>query len=159
MLDEFLCVGICIVSGYLIFFCFQKPVEFHPFNVINIDHTTSEILYEMKLHYNTRKVQRWWRSSIISQKRDDISEEKKQIRLVEIINLQQKQSLENNKNRINKTYEVLIEGVSKKSDLHYYGRTTHNCVVVFEKNNYKIGDYVNVKINDCSAGTLKGKII
>ena len=90
--------------------------------------------------------------------KDDISEEKKQIRLVEIINLQQKQSLENNKNRINKTYEVLIEGVSKKSDLHYYGRTTHNCVVVFEKNNYKIGDYVNVKINDCSAGTLKGKI-
>jgi len=75
MLDEFLCVGICIVSGFLIFFCFQKPVEFHPFNVINIDHTTSEILYEMKLHYNTRKVQRWWRSSIISQKRDDISEE------------------------------------------------------------------------------------
>ena len=91
--------------------------------------------------------------------KDDISEEKKQIRLVEIINLQQKQSLENNKNRINKTYEVLIEGVSKKSDLHYYGRTTHNCVVVFEKNKYKIGDYVNVKINDCSAGTLKGKII
>jgi tRNA-2-methylthio-N6-dimethylallyladenosine synthase len=51
--------------------------------------------------------------------KDDISEEKKQIRLVEIINLQQKQSLENNKNRINKTYEVLIEGISKKSDLHY----------------------------------------
>jgi len=90
---------------------------------------------------------------------DDISEEVKQRRLVEIINLQQSQSLYNNKKRIGKTYEVLIEGLSKKSDLYFYGRTTHNCVAVFKKNNYKIGDYVNVKISDCTTGTLKGKII
>ena len=90
---------------------------------------------------------------------DDISEEVKQRRLVEIINLQQSQSLYNNKKRIGKTYEVLIEGLSKKSDLYFYGRTTHNCVAVFKKNNYKIGDYVNVKISDCTTGTLKGNII
>jgi len=90
---------------------------------------------------------------------DDISEEVKQRRLVEIINLQQSQSLYNNKKRIGKTYEVLIEGLSKKSDLDFYGRTTHNCVAVFKKNNYKIGDYVNVKISDCTTGTLKGNII
>ena len=90
---------------------------------------------------------------------DDISEAVKQRRLVEIINLQQSQSLHNNKKRIGKTYEVLIEGLSKKSDLYFYGRTTHNCVAVFKKNNYKIGDYVNVKISDCTTGTLKGKII
>jgi len=90
---------------------------------------------------------------------DDIIEEVKQKRLVEIINLQQSQSLYNNKKRIGKTYEVLIEGLSKKSDLYFYGRTTHNCVAVFKKNNYKIGDYVNVKISDCTTGTLKGNII
>ena len=90
---------------------------------------------------------------------DDISEAVKQRRLVEIINLQQSQSLHNNKKRIGKTYEVLIEGLSKKSDLYFYGRTTHNCVAVFKKNNHKIGDYVNVKISDCTTGTLKGKII
>ena len=90
---------------------------------------------------------------------DDVPEEIKQKRLVEVINLQQKQSLENNKKRLNKTYEVLIEGLSKRSKNHYYGRTTHNCVVVFKKSSHKVGDYVNVIINDCTAGTLKGKII
>ena len=90
---------------------------------------------------------------------DDVPEEIKQKRLVEVINLQQKQSLENNKKRLNKTYEVLIEGLSKRSKNHYFGRTTHNCVVVFEKSSHKVGDYVNVIINDCTAGTLKGKII
>ena len=90
---------------------------------------------------------------------DDVPEEIKQKRLVEVINLQQKQSLENNKKRLNKTYEVLIEGLSKRSKNHFYGRTTHNCVVVFEKSSHKVGDYVNVIINDCTAGTLKGKII
>ena len=90
---------------------------------------------------------------------DDVPEEIKQKRLVEVINLQQKQSLENNKKRLNKTYEVLIEGLSKRSKNHYYGRTTHNCVVVFEKSSHKVGDYVNVIINDCTAGTLKGKVI
>ena len=90
---------------------------------------------------------------------DDVEEDTKQKRLVEIINIQQAQSLANNKNRLNKTYEVLIEGYSKRSKNHYYGRTTHNCVVVFEKEKQKIGDYVNVKIYDCTAGTLKGKII
>ena len=90
---------------------------------------------------------------------DDVPEKIKQKRLVEVINLQQKQSLENNKKRLKKTYEVLIEGLSKRSKNHYYGRTTHNCVVVFEKSSHKVGDYVNVIINDCTAGTLKGKII
>ena len=90
---------------------------------------------------------------------DDVPEKLKQRRLVEIIDLQQKQSLENNMKRIDKTYEVLIEGNSKRSKDHFFGRTTHNCVVVFKKENYKVGDYVYVKIIDCTAGTLKGKII
>jgi tRNA-2-methylthio-N6-dimethylallyladenosine synthase len=54
---------------------------------------------------------------------------------------------------------VLIEGFSKKSTQHFYGRTTHNSAVIFEKGNHKLGDYVMVKIEDCTSATLKGKVI
>ena len=63
------------------------------------------------------------------------------------------------KKRIGKSYEVLIEGTSKKSKEFYYGRTTHNATVVFEKGEKKIGDYVNVKIKNCTSATLIGDII
>tara|TARA_B100000029_G_C17449177_1_gene914356 strand:- start:289 stop:1197 length:909 start_codon:yes stop_codon:yes gene_type:complete len=89
---------------------------------------------------------------------DDISEEIKQKRLTEIIEKQIDHSLINMKKRIGFTYEVLIEGVSKKSKNHFYGRTTHNATVVFKKENAKIGEYVLVKILDCTSATLKGKI-
>ena len=62
------------------------------------------------------------------------------------------------KKRIGSSYEVLIEGISKKSKNHFYGRTTHNATVVFKKENAKIGEYVLVKILDCTSATLKGKI-
>ena len=64
-----------------------------------------------------------------------------------------------NQEKINKIYEVLIEGFSKKSQEHLYGRTTHNSVVVFPKRNYKKGQYVRVEIMDCTAATLIGKAI
>ena len=90
---------------------------------------------------------------------DNISEEVKQKRLEEIIQKQKNHSLFNMKKRVGKIYEVLIEGISKKSANHFYGRTTHNATVVFEKENSKIGDYVMVKINTCTSATLIGKII
>ena len=90
---------------------------------------------------------------------DDISEEIKQKRLVEIIEKQNKHSLLNMKKRVGGTYEVLVEGISKKSKNHFYGRTTHNATVVFEKENTSIGEYVMVRIVDCTSATLKGKII
>ena len=89
---------------------------------------------------------------------DDISEETKQKRLAEIIERQIEHSLINMKKRIGDTYEVLIEGISKKSENYFYGRTTHNATVVFEKENASIGEYVLVKILDCTSATLKGKI-
>jgi tRNA-2-methylthio-N6-dimethylallyladenosine synthase len=61
--------------------------------------------------------------------------------------------------KLGKTYEVLIEGISKKSEQYLYGRTTYNSAVVFEKGNHKLGDYVMVKINDCTSATLKGTVI
>ncbi len=90
---------------------------------------------------------------------DDVNEDVKQKRLVEIIEKQTKHSLINMKNKIGKTLKVLIEGVSKKSKNDFYGRTTHNATVVFKKENYNVGEYVMVKIEDCTSATLKGKIV
>ena len=90
--------------------------------------------------------------------KDDISPELKQQRLAEIIDKQQEHSLLHMQEKVGNTYEVLIERISKKSENHFYGRTTHNAAVVFEKENSKLGDYVMVKINDCTSATLKGKI-
>ncbi|HET7361663.1 MAG TPA: TRAM domain-containing protein, partial [Salinimicrobium sp.] len=77
-------------------------------------------------------------------------------RLTEIVNLQRDHSLENIQQYLGKTVEVLIEKESKKSDLQWSGRTTQNTVVVFPKEHYKIGDFVNVKITDCTSATLIG---
>ena len=91
--------------------------------------------------------------------KDDIPEEIKQRRLSEIIDKQMKHSLLRNQEKLGNTYEVLIEGTSKKSDDFLYGRTTYNSVVVFPKENHNIGDFVMVKINECTSATLKGKSI
>tara|TARA_B110000438_G_scaffold7965_1_gene7776 strand:+ start:1087 stop:2532 length:1446 start_codon:yes stop_codon:yes gene_type:complete len=90
---------------------------------------------------------------------DDIPEEIKQRRLSEIIDKQMKHSLLRNQEKLGNTYEVLVEGTSKKSDDFLYGRTTYNSVVVFPKENHKIGDFVMVKVNECTSATLKGQSI
>ena len=87
---------------------------------------------------------------------DDIPEEVKKRRLTEIINLQQKHSLERNQACVGKSYEVLIEGTSKRSEHDWYGRTSHNTVVVFPKGDEKPGDFVEVEIHDCTTATLLG---
>ncbi len=88
---------------------------------------------------------------------DDIPLEVKKRRLTEIIDLQQKHSLESNRAYIGKTEEVLIEGSSKRSEEDWFGRTTQNTVVVFPKANEKPGDFVKVMIKDCTAATLLGE--
>lgn len=88
--------------------------------------------------------------------KDDIPEDIKVKRLTEIINLQQELSHESNKNDVGKTFEVLVESVSKRSDEFLSGRNSQNKVVVFPREDHKPGDYVNVKITDCTAATLKG---
>ena len=89
--------------------------------------------------------------------KDDVEEKIKSKRLTEIINLQQKHSLHNNKKQIGLIKEILVEGVSKKSKDFLFGRTTQNTVVVFPKENIQIGDFINVKISDCTSATLIGK--
>ena len=90
---------------------------------------------------------------------DDVPEETKKRRLTEIVNLQQEHSKYRTQQFIGKTVEVLIEKSSKKSDAHWSGRNTQNTVVVFPKENYEVGDFVNVKINDCTSATLIGEPI
>jgi tRNA-2-methylthio-N6-dimethylallyladenosine synthase len=90
---------------------------------------------------------------------DDIPEELKQDRLAEVIELQAKCSHESNKKDLGKVHEVLVEGTSKKSDEMLQGRNPQNKVVVFPKENYHKGDYVNVLVNDCTSATLLGTAV
>ena len=88
---------------------------------------------------------------------DDVSEEVKIRRLNEIIALQNRLSAESNARCIGKTYEVLVEGVSKRSREQLVGRTEQNRVVVFDRGTHRIGDFVMVKITEASSATLKGE--
>ena len=90
---------------------------------------------------------------------DDVPEEVKKRRLNEIIDLQQKLGLERTKRFLGQEVEVLIEKESKRSNEHWSGRNSQNTVVVFPKENYKVGDFVMVKINDCTAATLIGEAV
>lgn len=90
---------------------------------------------------------------------DDIAEEVKGRRLQEIINLQKTHSEISNKKDLGKVCKVLVEGFSKRSDEMLRGRNDQNKVVVFPKENYKPGDYVMVKINECTPGTLIGEAV
>lgn len=121
---------------------------------------TLSLMEEVKYHFSYM-FKYSERPNTLAQRKfeDDVPEEVKQRRLSEIIALQQEHSFEQLKKDIGKTYKVLVEGVSKKSDKELYGRNTHNSVVVFPRENYKAGDYVDVKINDCTSATLLGEAV
>ena len=88
---------------------------------------------------------------------DDVPEEVKVRRLNEIIALQNRLSAEANARCVGRTYEVLVEGVSKRSRDQLFGRTEQNRVVVFDRGKHRIGDFVMVKITESSSATLKGE--
>ncbi|HPW90043.1 MAG TPA: tRNA (N6-isopentenyl adenosine(37)-C2)-methylthiotransferase MiaB [Paludibacteraceae bacterium] len=90
---------------------------------------------------------------------DNITEEEKVRRLNEIIALQIELSHKSNKRDVGKTFEVLIEGYSKRSRDHFSGRTSQNKMVVFPKSRKKIGDFVQVKIIKATAATLLGEVV
>ena len=88
---------------------------------------------------------------------DDVPEETKLRRLNEIIALQNELSAESNRRSVGKTYQVLVEGFSKRSRDQLCGRTEQNKMVVFDKGNHHIGDFVNVRITGSSSATLLGE--
>jgi tRNA-2-methylthio-N6-dimethylallyladenosine synthase len=90
---------------------------------------------------------------------DDIPEEIKKRRLNEVQALQATLSEESNKKAVGQVCRVLIEGISKRSDQEVYGRNSQNVTTIFAKENYKPGDYVNVKITEYTSATLRGVAI
>jgi tRNA-2-methylthio-N6-dimethylallyladenosine synthase len=90
---------------------------------------------------------------------DDIPYETKLRRLNEIIAVQRASSLKRNQLHVGKVHKVLIEGTSKKSKDQLFGRNDQNAVVVFDKGNFKPGQYVMVKVSSCTGGTLLGEVL
>ena len=90
---------------------------------------------------------------------DDVPEEVKVRRLEELIALQNELSAESNRRCIGHTYEVLIEGTSKRSREQLFGRTEQNKVVVFDRGTLRPGQYATVRITDASSATLKGEVL
>ncbi|MCK5846966.1 MAG: tRNA (N6-isopentenyl adenosine(37)-C2)-methylthiotransferase MiaB [Bacteroidales bacterium] len=90
---------------------------------------------------------------------DDVEEDIKAERLNQIISMQQETSLASNKRDIGKVFRVLVDNVSKRSDKQMSGRSDENKVMVFDRKDTQLGDYVMVKCNTCTVGTLLGEIV
>ena len=90
---------------------------------------------------------------------DDVPEEVKSRRLQEIIALQNKLGLESYRRDVGKEFEVLVEGESRRNKAQLFGRTSQNKVVVFDRGDHKAGDYVRVRVTDCTSATLLGEEI
>lgn len=90
---------------------------------------------------------------------DNVPDEVKSRRLQEIIALQNDLSLESNRRDVGKEFEILVEGTSKRNANQLFGRTSQNKVVIIDKGSHRIGDYVRVRVKDCSSATLFGEEI
>jgi tRNA-2-methylthio-N6-dimethylallyladenosine synthase len=141
-----------ISSDIIVGFCSETEEEFQDtLDVIRYSNYTLCYMY----HYSERP------GTLAAKKYpDDISDEVKQRRLSETIVVQRQNSYENNLLDVGKTFEVLIEGDSKKSNQQFAGRNSQNKVIVFRKSgDYKPGDFVMVKVTEVTSGTLLGKLI
>ena len=90
---------------------------------------------------------------------DNVPEDVKIRRLNEIIALQNEVSAESNKNDIGKTFEVMVEGFSKRSKEQLFGRTSQNKVVIFPREGRHIGEFIHVRILSASSATLIGEVV
>lgn len=91
--------------------------------------------------------------------KDDIPEDVKTMRLTQIIDLQNRLSLQSNEKDVGKVFEVLVEGQSKRNKDDLFGRNSQNKVIIFPSSGQKAGDYVNVKVLSCSSATLIGELV
>lgn len=90
---------------------------------------------------------------------DDVPDAEKTRRLEEIIALQGQIALENNQHEVGKVFDVLVEGESHRSKAQLFGRNSQNKVIVFDRHDVLPGQYVRVKVTDCTAATLKGELV
>jgi tRNA-2-methylthio-N6-dimethylallyladenosine synthase len=140
-----------ISTDIIVGFCSETEEE-HQETLNMMDEVKFELAYMYA--YNERPG-----TSAAKKYADDISEETKKRRLQEVIDMHRGHTLLRNKENVGQTYEILIEGVSSKSDEHLYGRNTHNKVVIVPKGNLQLGQYVYAKVIDCTSGTLIGEVI
>lgn len=90
---------------------------------------------------------------------DDVPTDVKKRRLREVTEIQREHSLMHHQKYIGQIQEILVEGPSRKSDEQLCGRNTQNAMVVFDRGDHKAGEYIKVKINDCTAATLFGTVV
>ncbi|MCR4659684.1 MAG: tRNA (N6-isopentenyl adenosine(37)-C2)-methylthiotransferase MiaB [Bacteroidales bacterium] len=90
---------------------------------------------------------------------DDVPDDEKTRRLEEIIALQGQIALENNRQELGREYDVLVEGPSHRNKEQYFGRNSQNKVLVFDRNSVEPGQYVRVRVTDCTAATLIGQLV
>jgi tRNA-2-methylthio-N6-dimethylallyladenosine synthase len=121
---------------------------------------TLSLMEEVKYHFGYMFAYSERPKTLAERKfKDDVPQEVKSRRLQEIVDLQVKHSAVRTKEGVGKVHKVLVEGVSKKSKEQLFGRNSQNTVVVFPKENFKPGDYVNVLAEQCTGGTLIGRSI
>lgn len=119
---------------------------------------TLSLMEEVKYHFGYMFAYSERPKTLAERKyKDDVPDEIKKRRLQEIVDLQVKHSAERTKEGVGKVHKVLVEGISKKSAEQLYGRNSQNTVVVFPKENFKPGDYVEVLVESCTGGTLIGR--
>lgn len=140
-----------ISSDMITGFCSETEVE-HKETLTLMDYVKYDFAY--MFYYSERP-------GTLAEKKyeDDIPLSIKKRRLQEIIDKQRSHSAARNLLDLNMVHKVLVEGTSKRSEEHLQGRNTANKVVVFPKESYKKGDYVNVFVDNCTGATLLGKAI
>jgi tRNA-2-methylthio-N6-dimethylallyladenosine synthase len=141
------CISTDIIAGYC-----SETEEDHELTLDIMNSVRFDLAY--MFFYSDRKG-----TYAASHYKDDIPLAVKKRRLSEIIDLQNIHSLESNQKDINKTFEILIEGNAKKFADQQKGRNSQNKMVVFQSDKNIIGEYINVKITDCTSATLIGEII
>jgi tRNA-2-methylthio-N6-dimethylallyladenosine synthase len=146
-----LCPGVSLSTDIIAGFCGETEEQHRDtlslMKEVRYDHAYMFKYSERPQTYAARKLE------------DDVPEEVKQRRLEEIIELQNQHSKESNEAEIGRVHTVLVEGTSKKSDEQLFGRTDTNKGVVFDREGYEKGDYVKVRIEDCTSSTLLGTAI
>ncbi len=140
-----------ITSDFISGFCSETEEE-HKETLTLMDHVRYN--YAFMFYYSERP-------NTLAEKKyeDDIPLEVKKRRRQEIIDLQKEHSSSKNQTEIGKVKKVLIDGVSKRDENQLKGRTSESVVVIFDKKDTTLGDYVNIKITDCTSGTLFGDIV
>jgi tRNA-2-methylthio-N6-dimethylallyladenosine synthase len=144
-----ICPGIALSTDIIAGFCGETEAQHQDtlslMEQVRYDHAYMFKYSERPDTYAARKYE------------DDVPEDVKQRRLEEIITLQREHSLQSNQRDVGTEATVLVEGTSKKSDEQLRGRTDTNKMVVFDREDYEKGDYVNVRITDCTSATLLGE--